>query len=116
MTDDSKKKECELPFWRDFSILFQDFSLQYKPNCPHSAWNFAARLILISLFIGMVGSALGGLPILKKKESTPSGFSVTPLASQDKFQQGLAMAKSPIASAVKKDTQKNNNWFGQFYY
>ena len=58
---------------------------------------------------------LGGLPILKKKESTPSGFSVTPLPSQDKFQQGLAMAKSPIASAVKKDTQKDENLAAGLY-
>ncbi len=42
---------------------------------------------------------------LKKKEPTSLGFSVTPLPSQDKFKQGLAMAQSPIASAVKKDTQ-----------
>ena len=53
--------------------------------------------------------------LIKKKESTPSGFSVTPLPSQDKFQQGLAMAQSPIASAVKKDTQKDNNWFAGMY-
>ena len=58
---------------------------------------------------------LGGLPILKKKESIPSGFSVTPLPSQDKFQQGLAMAKSPIASAVKKDTQKDENLAAGLY-
>lgn len=58
---------------------------------------------------------LGGLPILKKKEPTPSGFSVTPLPSQDKFQEGLAMAQSPIASAVKKDTQKDENLSAGIY-
>ena len=63
MSED-KKKECELPFWRDFSVLFKDFNLQFKPNCPHSAWNFAARLGLISLFIGMIASVIGGLPAL----------------------------------------------------
>lgn len=57
-------KGCELPFWKDFSILFNDFSLEFKPNCPHSAWNFAARLILISVFIGLIASLLGGLPAL----------------------------------------------------
>jgi hypothetical protein len=62
MSDDDKKKSCELPFWKDASILFKDFSLEFKPNCPHSAWNFAARLVLISLFIGMIASVLGGLP------------------------------------------------------
>jgi hypothetical protein len=64
MSDDNKKKSCELPFWKDISVLFKDFSLEFKPNCPHSAWNFAARLILISLFIGMLASVLGGLPAL----------------------------------------------------
>ena len=63
MSDD-KKKDCDPPFWKDVSILFKDFNLQYKPECPHSAWNFAARLILLSLFIGMIASVLGGLPAL----------------------------------------------------
>ena len=61
MTDD---KKCELPFWKDFSILFQDFSLEFKPKCRHSAWNFSARLVLVSLFVGMLASVLGGLPAL----------------------------------------------------
>jgi len=52
---------------------------------------------------------------LKKKESTRLGFSVTPLPSQDKFQEGLAMAQSPIASAVKKDTQKDENLAAGIY-
>ncbi len=64
MSDDDNEKECEVPFWKDFSVLFKDFSLEFKPNCPHSAWNFAARLILVSLFIGMLASILGGLPAL----------------------------------------------------
>jgi hypothetical protein len=63
MSDD-KKKDCDPPFWKDVSILFKDFNLQYKPECPHSAWNFAARLFLLSLFIGMIASVLGGLPAL----------------------------------------------------
>ena len=64
MSDDNKKKECELPFWRDFTILFTDFSLEFRPNCPHSAWNFSARLILVSLFIGMIASVFGGLSMI----------------------------------------------------
>lgn len=64
MSDNDKKNSCELPFWKDISILFKDFSLEFRPNCPHSAWNFAARLILISLFIGMLASVIGGLPAL----------------------------------------------------
>lgn len=63
MSDD-KNTECEPPFWKDFSILFKDFSLEFKPNCPHSSWNFATRLIILSLFIGMIGGIFGGLPII----------------------------------------------------
>jgi hypothetical protein len=63
MSDNDTKRGCEPPFWNDISILFKDFSLEFKPNCPHSAWNFVARLILVSLFIGMIASTLGGLPL-----------------------------------------------------
>jgi hypothetical protein len=63
MSDD-KKMDCDPPFWKDVSVLFKDFNLQYKPECPHSSWNFAARLFLVSLFIGMLASVLGGLPAL----------------------------------------------------
>jgi hypothetical protein len=74
---------------------------------------------------------LGGLPILKKKEPTPSGFSVTPSPSQnlntDEYIENKNYAKfgtfekmranfgylpelqTPIASAIKKDTQKDEN-------
>jgi hypothetical protein len=64
MNNEDNKKECEVPFWKDFAVLFKDFSLEFKPNCPYSAWNFSARLILISFFIGMIASVLGGLPAL----------------------------------------------------
>ena len=52
---------CEPPFWKDITILFSDFSLQYSPTCQHSPYNFVARLLLISLFVGMLASVLGGL-------------------------------------------------------
>lgn len=61
MKDD---KNCEPPFWKDIRVLFQHFSLQFKPNCEHSAWNFAARLILISLIIGIAGSLFAGLSVI----------------------------------------------------
>ena len=57
-------KNCEQPFWKDITVLFQRFSLQFKPNCEHSAWNFAARLILISLVVGIVGSLFAGLSVI----------------------------------------------------
>ena len=61
MKDD---KNCELPFWKDITVLFQHFSLQFKPSCEHSAWNFAARLGLVSLIIGIVGSLFAGLSVI----------------------------------------------------
>jgi hypothetical protein len=58
---DNKNKNCDLPFWKDPSVIFKDFSLQYNPKCEHSPWNFAVRLFLLSMFVGMVASVLGGL-------------------------------------------------------
>ena len=57
-------EECELPFWRDPTVLFRHFSLQYQPTCTHSTWNFVMRILLLSFFIGLIASALGGLPAL----------------------------------------------------
>lgn len=55
---------CEPPFWKDLSILFKEFSLQYKPTCEHSVWNFIARIMILSVFVGMIGSIVGGLSFL----------------------------------------------------
>ena len=55
------KKECELPFWRDYSVVLNHFTLQYTPQCEHSKWNFLFRLLLVSIFVGMIASVLGGL-------------------------------------------------------
>jgi hypothetical protein len=59
-----KKKECEPSFWAEPSVLFQNLSLQYRPTCEHSMLNFVARLILLSLFLGLIASVIGGLPAL----------------------------------------------------
>ena len=59
-----KKKECEPSFWAEPSVLFQNISLQYRPTCEHSVINFVARLVLLSLFLGLIASAMGGLPAL----------------------------------------------------
>jgi hypothetical protein len=61
MASKANPKECEPPFWADLSILFQHFSLQYKPTCEHSMWNFVTRLLILSLFVGMIASVVGGL-------------------------------------------------------
>jgi hypothetical protein len=59
-----KKKECEPSFWAEPSVLFQNLSLQYRPTCEHSTINFVARLVLLSLFLGMIASVAGGLSAL----------------------------------------------------
>ena len=58
-----KKKECEPPFWKDPSVL-SNFSLQYGPTCEHSKWNFTARLVLLSFFVGLIASTIAGLSAL----------------------------------------------------
>ena len=57
-------EECELPFWKDPTVLFRHFSLQYQPTCTHSTWNFVMRILLLSLCLGLIASALGGLSAL----------------------------------------------------
>ena len=59
-----KKKECEPPFWTSPSVLFQNLSLQYRPTCEHSVGNFIARIVLVSLFLGLIASAVAGLPAI----------------------------------------------------
>ena len=55
---------CEQPFWKDPMILFRHFTLEYRPTCSHSPFNFTARLVLLSLFVGIIGSLWGGLSLL----------------------------------------------------
>ena len=52
---------CEPPFWKNINVLF-NFSLQYKPECKHSPFNFTARLLILSIIVGAIASVVGGLP------------------------------------------------------
>lgn len=61
MSTEKVHKKCEPPFWEDPTVLFRHFSLQYQPTCTHSIWNFIMRILLLSFFVGLVASALGGL-------------------------------------------------------
>jgi hypothetical protein len=61
MSTEKVHKKCEPPFWEDPTVLFRHFSLQYQPTCTHSIWNFVMRILLLSFFVGLVASALGGL-------------------------------------------------------
>jgi hypothetical protein len=55
---------CDPPFWEHPRILFDSFTLYYESRCSHSVWNFVARIVLLSLFIGMVGSLVAGLAFI----------------------------------------------------
>ena len=59
-----KKNECEPSFLTEPSVLFQNLSLQYRPTCEHSKINFVARIVLLSLFLGMIASVAVGLSAL----------------------------------------------------
>lgn len=61
---DTTTHPCELSFWDRPSVLFESFSLFYQPSCPHSAGNFIARLVLLSFFMGLIGSAAAGLAVI----------------------------------------------------
>jgi hypothetical protein len=61
MSTERVSKTCEPPFWKDPTVLFRHFSLQYQPTCTHSIWNFVMRILLISFFVGLIASMLGGL-------------------------------------------------------
>jgi hypothetical protein len=54
---------CEPPFWKDLSVL-TDLRLQYQPSCEHSSGNFIMRVLLLSLFVGLIGSVVGGLSFI----------------------------------------------------
>lgn len=60
----SKKMDCEPPFWRDISVLIDQFALTYTPSCSHSMWNYVARIAMISLFIGMMLSPVFGFQMI----------------------------------------------------
>lgn len=55
-------KACDPPFWRDPRSLFG--SLAYRPTCHHSAWNFIARILILSMVVGLLASYFAGLPSL----------------------------------------------------
>ncbi len=64
MTEESFHTICELPFWKDPFVLFQSFHLNIEKACRYSSWNFFARIVILSLFIGMVLSAMAGLSMI----------------------------------------------------
>ena len=55
---------CDPPFWEHPRILVDPFTLWYESRCSHSVWNFVARIVLLSLFLGMIGSVVAGLAFI----------------------------------------------------
>lgn len=55
---------CEPPFWIDPLVLIRHFRLQYIPSCEHSPWNFAARIMILSVIVGLIASMIGDLSFL----------------------------------------------------
>lgn len=51
---------CELPFWVDPVTLIQKFNLSYQADCDASKWNFAARLVMLAVAVGLVGMPVAG--------------------------------------------------------
>ena len=51
---------CELPFWVDPATLIQKFNLSYQADCDASKWNFAARLVVLAVAVGLVGMPVAG--------------------------------------------------------
>ena len=64
MSTEKEQLSCELPFWKDPMVLFRHFSLQYQPICSHTIWNFTARIIFLSMCIGLIAIPLGGISAL----------------------------------------------------
>ena len=51
---------CELPFWKDPVGLLTHFSLSYDITCPTQRYNFAARLFLLAIAVGLLGMPVCG--------------------------------------------------------
>lgn len=55
------KGDCEPPFWKTPSVLFDHFHFTYQPICPHSSGNFIARIIFIAFCVGLITSPFMGV-------------------------------------------------------
>jgi hypothetical protein len=53
-------EHCELPFWEAPMEFLSRFHLKYRPNCEYQIWNLVARLFMIGLFCGLIGSSICG--------------------------------------------------------
>jgi len=52
---------CEPPFWKDPLSFFTNFNFSYTPACEDQLWNFLARLLLVAILVGGLGSTVCGL-------------------------------------------------------
>jgi len=52
---------CEPPFWKDPLGFLTNFNFSYMPACEDQIWNFLARLLLVAILVGGLGSTVCGL-------------------------------------------------------
>jgi hypothetical protein len=52
--------KCEPAFWEDPLVIFKYFHLRYDAQCKHQVWNFAIRLLLLAVLVGLIGVPLCG--------------------------------------------------------
>lgn len=55
------KGDCEPPFWKTPSILFDNFHFTYHAICQHSSSNFIARIVFVAFCIGLILSPFMGV-------------------------------------------------------
>jgi hypothetical protein len=52
---------CEPPFWKDPLGFLTNFNFSYTPACEDQIWNFIARLLIVAVLVGGLGSTVCGL-------------------------------------------------------
>lgn len=108
---------CELPFWTDPSTIIQKFNLSYQADCDASKWNFAARLVVLAVAVGLVGmpvAGAGGMLVAVALAAAVAAVSIfsgscaaaAPAAAERKvrFAEGFEDAKAPVKKAVEPFT------------
>ena len=106
---------CEQPFWRDPMILFRHFTLEYRPTCSHSPFNFTARLVLLSLFVGIIGSLWGGLSLLMVGLvfgllTAMVIIMTTPMNNEKRDRRDAQYSERNAQRSEKRSKRESDNW------
>jgi len=51
---------CEQPFWMDPKGFVTNFNIRYEPQCDGQVFNFIARIMILGIVVGSLGSILCG--------------------------------------------------------